>query len=188
MLKKLPVLYIFLILLIFTGCDKTDDNNVTNDKNIDKSKFEWKEIISVNEIPEYTVKGYINGKEVEIVYVNFEKWRGNGDNVMNFGTKNPEQICGAVSNDTAFHLMRPSRDFAQGEFIKESFTQDVDGYVADFHVFEGQEPKKFSVPWNCALVIEEIGEKTVKGRIAMCFKDDKKSWIAGKFEAIRCNN
>jgi len=188
MIKTLPALFISLILLIFTGCDKSEDIKQTQDNNIDKSKFEWKEIISINEIPEFNVKGYINGKQVEIVYINFEKWRGNGDNVINFGTKNPEQNCGAVSNDTAFHLMRPSRDFTKGEFIKESFTKDVEGYVADFHVYEGQESKKLSVPWNCALVLEEIGEKTVKGKIAMCFKDEKKSWLAGKFEAIRCNN
>lgn len=188
MLKKLTVLCFFISLLILTGCDKSDDKNVMQDKNIDRSKFEWKEIVSVNEIPEFNVKGFINGKQIEIVYINFEKWRGNGDNVINFGTRSPEQICGAVSNDSAFHLMRPSRDFTEGEFIKENFTKDVDGYVADFHVYEGQESKKLSVPWNCALVLDEIGEKTVKGKIAMCFKDEKKSWLAGKFEAIRCNN
>ncbi|MBN1633407.1 MAG: hypothetical protein JW917_04495 [Ignavibacteria bacterium] len=188
MIKILPALYAFIFLLIFSGCNKSNDNNIAPDKNIDKNKFEFKEIISVNDIPEFNVKGYINGKEVEIVYINFEKWRGNGDNVINFGTKKPEQDCGAVSNDTAFHLMRPSRDFTQGEFIKESFTKDVDGYVADYHVYESQESKKFSVPWNCALVLDEIGEKYVKGKIAMCFKDEKKSWLAGTFEAIRCNN
>jgi len=187
MLKPISVLPLVLIFFIMSGCDKKgSDKNI--EQNTDKGTFVWKEIIAVSDIPEFNVKGYINGKEVQIVYINFEKWRGNGDNVINFGTKLPEQNCGAVSNDSAFHIMRPSRDFTQGEFVKESFTKDVDGYVADFHVFEGQESRKISVPWNCALILEEIGERTVKGRIAMCFKDEKSSWIAGKFEAIRCNN
>lgn len=188
MIKRILVFYIFLLMFISAGCDKNNESNDDSNAGIDKSKFNWKEVISIKDIPDFNVRGFINGKEVEIVYINFEKWRGNGDNVINLGTKTPEQNCGAVNNDSAFHLMRPSRDFAQGEFIKESFTKDVDGYVADFHVYEGQESKKISVPWNCALILEEIGEKTVKGKIAMCFKDEKNSWIAGKFEAIRCNN
>lgn len=187
MLKPISVLSLVLIFFLINGCDKKGSDQST-EQNTDKSTFVWKDKLTVNDIPEFDVKGYINGKEVQILYVNFEKWRGNGDNVINFGTKLPEQNCGAVNNDSAFHIMRPSRDFAQGEFLKESFTKDVDGYVADFHVFEGQESRKISVPWNCALVLDEISERTVKGRIAMCFKDDKNSWVAGKFEAIRCNN
>jgi hypothetical protein len=187
MIKQISVLFLILILFLLNGCNKGSIDKNAN-QNTDKNTFVWKEKIAVSDIPEYNVKGYINGKEVQIVYINFEKWRGNGDNVINFGTKLPEQNCGAVSNDSAFQIMRPSRDFVLGEFVKESFTKDVDGYVADFHVYEGQESRKISVPWNCALVIDEIGERTVKGRIAMCFKDEKSSWLAGKFEAIRCNN
>lgn len=187
MINKISILFFILMFIFISGCNKNSDNKDSVQNN-DKNTFVWKEKIAVTDIPEFNIRGYINGKEIQIVYINFEKWRGNGDNVINFGTKLPEQNCGAVNNDSAFQIMRPSRDFAQGEFVKESFTKDVDGYVADYHVYEGQESRKISVPWNCALVIEEIGESTVKGRIAMCFKDEKNSWVAGKFEAIRCNN
>jgi len=188
MLKCLLVIHLILISVFFLSCDRGDNSSSNNNPSGDKNNFVWKEIINTKDIPEFDIKGYVNGKEVKIVYINFEKWRGNGDNVLNFGTRLPEQTCGAVDNDTAFHLMRPSRDFETGEFLKENFNKDVDGYVADFHIYEGNEPKKISVPWNCALFVEQIGEKTVKGKIALCFKDETKSWIAGKFEAVRCNN
>jgi hypothetical protein len=44
------------------------------------------------------------------------------------------------------------------------------------------------MPWNCALVITGMDENSVKGKIAICYKDENGSWIAGTFEAIRCNN
>ena len=48
--------------------------------------------------------------------------------------------------------------------------------------------RKINAGWNAALVITEINDDVVKGRIAMCFKDEKKSYIAGSFEAQVCNN
>jgi len=73
--------------------------------------------------------------------------------------------------------------------IKASFDQSLDGYISYYdtaNVKSGD--NKSSVQWNCALVITSMDDKTVKGKIAICFKDDKKSWLAGTFQAIRCYN
>lgn len=85
--------------------------------------------------------------------------------------------------------MRKGAEIQTGELIKEDFSKSLDGFVADFHYFDGKEDiSVVRVDWNLALVIEEMTENRVKGRIAMCFNDEAKSWIAGNFEAIRCYN
>jgi len=183
--------YSTLLILIFSAvllssCSKKDDaNKVINSA---KGEFRWMENISPDKIPDMQLKGMMNGKPITIEYVNFEKWRGSGDNVINFSDKKPKQNCGFIENDIAFHLTRANGDFQEGDFIKENFTQNLDGYSAEFHYYTENNIKKVSVPWNCVLKITDMDEKTVKGKIAICFKDEAKSWIAGNFEAIRCNN
>lgn len=173
-------------LVLFQSCQKADDVKppVTNSS----KDFQWKEKLSVADIPDMPLKGFLKGKELKIDYVNFEKWRGSGDNVFNFGDKKPNQPCGYVENDNAVQLLRKSGEIPKGEFVKTSFDANMDGYVADYHFTEKDNMKKISVPWNCALFIEEMTDDVVKGKIAICFKDDSKSWIAGKFEAVRCSN
>jgi hypothetical protein len=183
--KKFYLLLIS-VLFLFTACGKKDDANKV--QNSAKGEFRWMETLSPDKIPDMQIKGMINGKPVNIEYVNFEKWRGSGDNVINFSDKKPKQNCGFIENDMAFHLTRASGDFAEGEFVKESFNKNIDGYSAEFHYYTDNNIKKVSVPWNCVLKITEIDDNSVKGKIAICFKDDSKSWIAGNFEAVRCNN
>jgi hypothetical protein len=179
-------LLLFLSLIIIS-CGKTDQ---PEDKKENSGKgFQWSENISAADIPETPIKGMINGAEVQIEYVNFEQWRGSGDNVLNFSSNKPRQNCGFVENDSAYHFTHKGGEIKQGELVKAAFDTNLDGYVADFHYYKGADDMvKKDVPWNCALVITELGEQVVKGKIAICFKDEKKSWIAGTFEAVRCNN
>lgn len=135
------------------------------------------------------IKGYINGKEISLNYINFEQWRGSRDNILNFGDTKPKNNCGYVESDNSIHLIRKADEIKPGEFLKSSFEQNLDGYIAYYDTLSVKDSdKKTSLQWNCALVITEMNEKTVKGKIALCFRDDKKSWIAGTFEAVRCNN
>jgi hypothetical protein len=135
------------------------------------------------------VKGFMNGKEIKIEYINFEQWRGSGDNIINFGNKSPKQNCGYIENDDAFHLMKIGGEFEEGEFVKGNFYITIDGIVADYHYYDKNgNIKKVSDPWNCALLITDLSDDVVKGKIAICFKDKSKSWIAGTFEAVRCYN
>lgn len=175
-------------MLIFS-CGKKEENTETKKvQTTDKTKFEWAESISTSDIPDFPVKGFLNGKEVEFKYICFIKWHGSNDNEIHFSTGKPQSNCGAVVNDSGFHFTSLKKDIPIGEIVKENFAKNVEGYSASYHYYVGDEPKNVNIPWNCALVITEIGDKTVKGKIAICFKDEKKSYIAGKFEAILCNN
>lgn len=171
---------------VLQSCKKSDEVKPPLGNN--GKDFSWKEKISVADIPDAPMKGFLKGKELKINYINFEKWRGSGDNVINFGDKKPAQNCGYVENDNAVSLMKKSGDIPKGEFVKTSFDANMDSFIADYHFTEKDNMKKISVPWNCALFIEEITDDVVKGKIAICFKDETKSWIAGKFEAVRCSN
>lgn len=177
-------------LLISFGCgkkkesDNKDGRQNTSDKK-EAGKFEWKDAVSQSDIPDFPVKGNINGKEVTFQYINFEKWHGPNDNVINFSLVKPQQQCGFIDGFTGFQLMNKGNAFSQGDWVKPKFEDDPKTCQAFFKI-EGSD--KSNSQWNCALSIESMTDKTVKGKIVLFFNDDKKSWVAGKFEAVICNN
>ena len=172
-------------MIVFISCNKKEEqpqgNNTVKD-------FTWKPELKITDIPDAPVRGFIEGQEIRPDYINLEQWRGSGDNVLNFGDVRPKNNCGYIESDNSFHLIHKAGEIIQGELLKASFDQSIDGYVAYYNKTGEMQNSKTSVPWNCALVITSMDEKIIKGKIAICFKDDKKSWIAGSFEAIRCNN
>ena len=185
---KLRCIKILTILLIFTliSCNKKEEQVTDNNAN---KEVNWSSELKVTDIPDTPVKGYINGKEIKLDYINFEQWRGSGDNVLNFGDVKPKNNCGYVDSDNSFHLLNKAGEIKKGELLKASFEQNLDGYIAYYDTMSVSDiERKSSTPWNCALVITSIEDKVIKGKIFLCFKDDKKSWIAGAFEAIRCFN
>ncbi|MCB0723603.1 MAG: hypothetical protein KDC73_02795 [Ignavibacteriae bacterium] len=182
--KRLSYLLIIITSVLVLSCGDGEKKPDT----INGEGFQWKENISIADIPDTPLKGMLRGKEINFEYINFEQWRGSGDNVFNFGSKKPEQNCGYVENDEAFHLMRKSGEITTGEVLKSNFSSTLDGYFGDFHYNKDGEIEKVSVEWNCALVITEMNDSLVKGKIAMCFNSPYKSWIAGTFEALRCYN
>ncbi|HCN36889.1 MAG TPA: hypothetical protein DIS94_04155, partial [Bacteroidetes bacterium] len=115
------IIRIFLILISVTIFSCSENNNSENLTSNNKS-FVWKENLTVGDIPDDSVKGFLNGKEIKFEYVNFEKWRGSGDNVLNFSTKRPLQDCGFIENDDAFSVMIKNGDFNPGENSKISFS------------------------------------------------------------------
>ncbi len=173
--------------LFLFSCNKSSNEQKEVKKNT-SGNFSWKEKLEIDDIPEAPLKAFIKGAEVKIDYINFEKWRGSGDNVLNFGDKKPAQLCGFVDNDIAIHFLRKSGDIAKGDILKQTFENNLDNVSLNYHYYEGGNIKKVSVPYNIALRIDEITDDVVKGKIAICFKDDTKSWIAGKFEATKCLN
>lgn len=186
-MKKASLIISCLILfLIFVSCNKKE-NNVQ--EKTSAGEFSWKSEIKISDIPDFPVKGVINGKEIKIDYVNFEQWRGSGDNVLNFGDVIPKNRCGFVEGGNSFHLLHKSGELKIGELLKATFEQNLDGYIAYYDTIKTAEHElKSAAGWNCALFITDSDEKSVKGKIAICFKDDRKSWIAGNFVAIKCLN
>jgi hypothetical protein len=176
------------ILLIFmlSSCNKKQEQSSENNPG---NEFTWKTDLKITDIPDIPIKGFIDGKAIRIDYINFEQWRGSGDNVLNFGDVKPKNNCGYIENDNSFHLLHKNAEIKIGELLKASFAQNLDGYIAYYDTTsENHVEKKTSMDWNCALVITSMDDKFVKGKIVLCFKDEKKSWIAGTFEAIRCFN
>ncbi len=165
-----------------SSCGKKSDDKIKNTE--EKKEFGWKDDISVSDIPDFPVKGFIKGREVTFQYINFENWRGSGDNVINFSVSKPGQNCGFIENFEGFTLMNKGSGFKQGDWKKSRFSDDPSTYRASFKT----SGVSSSESWNCALNIESISDKVVKGRVVIFFKDESKSWLAGKFEAVICNN
>ncbi|MCK7526688.1 MAG: hypothetical protein MZV64_58360 [Ignavibacteriales bacterium] len=111
------------------------------------------------------------------------------DNVFNFSDKSPKNKCGFVENDNGFQITKTRcRNLKKVSSLKILSSKISMAIMPIFIVSLNDDMKKITAGWNVALVITEMDDNVVKGKIAMCFKDDNKSWIAGKFEAARCNN
>jgi len=182
----LLIIAIFVSFTVFNGCGKKSDDTgkTTGETNKNSGEFGWKDGLTAADIPDFPVKGKLNGKDVQFAYINFEKWRGAGDNVINFSLVKPAQNCGFIENFEGFTLMNKGAEIKQGQFVKSKFADDPGTYTCIFT----SSGSKSTDPWNCALVIESVDAKTVKGKIALFFNDGSKSWVAGKFEAVLCNN
>lgn len=186
-MKFKPFYFIIFLLLFIVGCTKKSDN--TNQTSSNKNSFSWKDNINISDIPDFPVKGIMNGEEVAFQYINFEKWRGSNDNVIIFSIAKPGQPCGFIENFVGFQFINKGNAINIGDFAKSKFDEDPKTYNAFFKYTSADgSPVKSSSSWNCALKIDSFNDKLVTGRIALCFNDDKKSWIAGKFEASICNN
>ena len=174
-------------MFVLNSCGKENEKPRSEEKN--NSEFSWKSELKITEIPDLPIKGLLNGKPFTFAYVNFEQWRGSGDNVINFSEAAPSNNCGYVEGGRSIHFLHKAGTIDTGEVLKASFDKNLDGYIAYYDTTgAGSEAGVGSIPWNCALVITSMNEKTIKGKIAICFKDEKKSYIAGSFEAIRCYN
>ncbi|MCX7877224.1 MAG: hypothetical protein N2510_01135 [Ignavibacteria bacterium] len=174
MLKKVSL--IFFSLLTFLSCSEEK-------KDVNTDGFRWKETVEIKDIPDIPVKGYLNGTEVNFDYINFERWRGSNDNVINFSLVKPLQKCGYIDGFRGFSILRRGGDFTQGEWVKSDFKQK--GNEEAYYISNGV---RSDSEWNCALRIDEVTPKYVKGSVLIFFNDDKKSWVAGRFEAVVCNN
>ncbi len=181
-MSKLFFLFPVLFIFVFSSCDKKADEKTNSTS--DKKEFGWKDNLTSADIPDFPVKGFIGGKEVQFAYINFEKWRGANDNVINFSLVKPAQNCGFIENFEGFTILNKGVEIKQGPFIKSKFADDPASYQVSYK----QGGNKSSDPWNMALEIESITDKSVKGKIALFFNDNSKSWLAGKFEAALCNN
>jgi hypothetical protein len=190
-LRNLSVLYLLLSLsLVFfvtPGCNKKPGVQIQHSSG--NNGPVWKEELSTGDLPDFPVKGELNGKNVNFEYIVFEKWRGSNDNDIIFSLVKPAQQCGYIENYEGFQLLNKGNQIEHDEWVKRKFTDDPKTYQCSY-VYKTPDGSsvKSSVNWNCVINIESISNKTVSGKIAICFDDSAKSWIAGKFEASVCSN
>lgn len=171
-----------LTFLVLFSCTKNDQQPIPKDN------FSWKDELTLSDIPSHPVKGFLNGTEVQFQYINFERWRGSGDNVLNFSITKPEQPCGYIEEFTGFRFSSKSRAIDVGSWSKPKFDSPDGSHEARlFYKTEGSIHAS-DLAWNCIFVIDNIQEKSVSGRIALCFNDSQRSWVAGSFTAMVCNN
>lgn len=186
-MKKLFSFYIIILGFILIGCGKDEVKKEIIPEN--NSTFNWKDDLLVSDIPDFEIKGRLNGKEVRFPYIVFERWRGSNDHVLNFSTVNAEQQCGYIENYQGFQLINKGNAITKAGFVKAKFGDNSKSYRAFFRYLNSDGTSfKSDAGWDCALSIEKITDKSVIGKIAICFNDERKSWIAGKFEAVVCNN
>lgn len=188
-MKKLFSFFIIISsIVVLYGCGN-DDEVKKEVVPANKNEFNWKDNLGISDIPDFELKGNLNGKEVRFPYVVFEKWRGSKDNVLNFSVEKAGQNCGYIENYQGFQLINKGNQLNKGEFLKSKFGDDPKTLQSFFRYINPDGTSfKSDMEWNCALNIENIKDKTVTGKIALCFKDEKKSWIAGRFDAFVCNN
>ena len=180
--KKYYFFFFSFFLLWIVSCGRKTDNTSSGQDN--KKEFSWHNDLQISDIPDFPVKGFLDGKEVKPAYINFERWRGSNDNVINFSSVKPAQQCGYMDSFIGFTLINKGNQINKGDWLKSKFEEGPISYQAYFY----SGGKKSNSAWNCALFIESISNKTVSGKIALFFNDENKSWVAGKFEAIVCNN
>ena len=109
--------------------------------------------------------------------------------MLNFSVVKPLQQCGFIENYQGFQLIKQRSAMEKGNWTRTTFSNDPGSYRA-FYISAGSDGvlHKSECDWNCSLEINNISPKIVYGKIAVCFNDSSKSWIAGKFEAAVCNN
>ncbi len=185
MLKK--IFLVTVLSLIFFACNKNEKAPEVQKTN--KGEFVWSDKLTVKDIPDFEIKGMLGGKEVKFEYVNFEKWGGSNDNVLNFSLTKPEQQCGFIESFRGFEILNKGNAIPTGETTKQTFSDDQKTFSVVFkNVQSDGSPVKSNSKWAMALVIESRNDKNVTGKIALCFNDEQKSWVAGKFTAVICNN
>ena len=178
-----------LICLLYLAVEGCGEKPGFQQQSTNKSEFNWKDNFENSDLPDFPVKGFLNGEEVRFSYIILEKWRGSKDNVLNFSVTKPEQSCGFIENYRGFQLIKRGGMISEGDWKKLKFHDSPGDYQA-FYKYISVDGNSFKsdFSWNCTLKIESFTSKNVTGKIALCFNDDKKSWIAGKFDAVICNN
>jgi hypothetical protein len=175
---------VFYLLIFFPLLFSFSCGNKEGEETAGKDIFSFHTELKDTDIPDVPVKGFIMGREVSFGYINFERWRGSNDNVINFSVKKPEQQCGFIEGFEGFTLINKKKPIQAGVWKKPGYRDDASGYEAFYKTPE----KTSDAAWNCILFIDSFTEKTVTGKIALFFNDGNKSGLAGKFEAVICNN
>jgi hypothetical protein len=187
LIKKLVSFIILILVLVFSGCNKQPEIQ-NRQKNL-PDEFSWKDNITIDDIPGFNIRGLVRGKDQNYSYIILEKWHGSNDNVLRFSVNKPSQPCGYIDNFLGVEITRKGKAFEVGDYEKKRFNDNYPDINVRYKADDGKgNIVESSPPFDFAVKIDSVNEKKCYGMVSVCFNDDSKSWVAGKFEADICNN
>ncbi len=155
----------------------------------------WTDAPSLTSIPDGVITGTINGKPFEAKTVRVKQ--GEDGPTLEISNVAVDEPTGIIMEDTGVSLRFPIAEGTTDELVK-AFSDDVDFDMTHsyYHYPLGGDkgPMSINTTWGCALQITDwtleadaddediIGN--VKGKLAISFDDDEKSWIAGSFDCV----
>lgn len=156
--------------------------------------FAWTETPAIDKIPDGPVKGMINGKPFTAQTV---RLRQKDDQVvLEIIDQKPDTPSGMVSGETGASLYLDLPAGKPAEFVAGLKDEKKDPADATYIYPQGGDkgPMTINGDWGAALKVDEwtlakdpadeavLGK--VKGKVAIVFGDEKKSWVAGTFDGV----
>jgi len=159
------------------------------------SDFEWTETPSLDAIPDGAIVGMINGKPFTAATVRLKV--DDEQTVLEISDVAVERSTDMTPDDTEIDLrftVTPGQpcEFVVGMEDEKDFDKEHVYYYYELPDDGG--PMSVNPPWACALQISEwtmepdadnqfiVGN--AKGKVALTFGDDEKSWVAGTFDCV----
>ena len=204
----LVLLMAAMAMTLLTGCPKSADNadveqidptpaEVTDEPEpaTVTSDFEWTEAPSLDAIPDGAIVGMINGKPFTAATVRLKT--DDEQTVLEISDQAVDEPTGMTMSDTGLDLRFTLEPGKPGELVlAKDDDKDFDKEHAYYHYPQGDDKGPMSVnsSWGCALAItdwtlsanadDEDILGNAKGKVAVIFGDDEKSWVAGTFDCI----
>lgn len=156
--------------------------------------FAWTETPKLDQIPDAAVTGMINGKPFAAQTVRLKQ--RDGQVVLEIIDQKPDKPTGMVTGDTGASLYLKLPEGKPAEFVAGIKDPKTDPADAIYYYPQGGDkgPMTMNSDWGAALKIDEwtmakdpadedvLGK--VKGKVAIVFADDPKSFVSGKFEGV----
>ncbi|NLO74026.1 MAG: hypothetical protein GX100_07995 [candidate division WS1 bacterium] len=157
--------------------------------------FAWTDSPSLASIPGGAITGQINGKPFTAKLVRVKQ--EDKTFALEIVDKSADKPTDAVSGATGVQLTFSLPEGKPGELVLPVAATKESGKQHAYYWYpQGGDkgPMSVNCPWGCALQITEWTKGTdpqdeyvvgqVKGKVAVVFDDEAKSWVAGTFDCI----
>lgn len=192
-------------LVLLTGCPQPADQAATppmpeptpptaEPAAVPATGFAWTETPTLDQIPNAPITGMINGKPFAAQTVRLKQ--RDDQVVLEIIDQKPDDPSGMVTGETGASLYLKLEEGKPVEFVSGIKDEKTDPADAIYYYPQGGDkgPMTMNSDWGAALKIDEwtlakdpsdedvLG--TVKGKVAIVFADDPKSFVSGTFEGV----
>jgi len=158
-------------------------------------KFAWTDTPGLDMIPEGNIVGSLRGKSFRARTVRLRQ--DNQQTVLEISDAAVDTPTGVLTDDTGVELRFTLPPGRSGELvIGMRDPRDLDQQQAYYYYPQGgnKGPRSVNPAWACALQISQwtlqpnpedpdlLGR--AKGKVAITFDDEAKSWVAGSFDCV----